>query len=156
MSATTYNMLPTFSLKAVRERGLKYPLSICSHQMEAVSILKAYLWDKETEHLVVLLLDQQNNFLGLSTVAIGGIAGVHTQCRDIYKAAILFRAAAIILSHNHPSGCVDPSPQDIDFTRQAVKAGKVLGIPIHDHIIVSSGKEFSYYSFAFHNLIQEY
>jgi DNA repair protein RadC len=56
--------------------------------------------------------------------------------RDVFKAAILANAAALICAHNHPSGATEPSRQDIRITKQLMEAGKLLDIPVHDHLII--------------------
>ena len=55
----------------------------------------------------------------------------------MFKAAILANAAALIVAHNHPSGNPEPSREDLKVTRQLVEAGKVMGIPLHDHLILT-------------------
>jgi DNA repair protein RadC len=71
--------------------------------------------------------------------------------REVFKLAYLLNAAAVVVSHNHPSGNIEPSSEDISITKQLVEAGKILGIPLHDHVIVS---EHNYYtSFAERGLL---
>ena len=65
--------------------------------------------------------------------------------RDVFRVALLAHAKAVVISHNHPSGSVEPSPQDIDMTRTLASAGVLLGVDLLDHIIVSA--EGRYYSF---------
>lgn len=62
----------------------------------------------------------------------------------MFKAALLANAAAIVVSHNHPSGDPTPSPDDVELTRRLAAAGEVLGVPVLDHIIIGDGR---YYSF---------
>lgn len=150
MARQEYNTLPIYTLKLVREGKVRYPVSRCGHQEAAVSILHTYLWEKECEHLVVLLLDGQHNFLGMTLAAKGGIHGLHVGVRDVFKVALRHRAASIILSHNHPSGDVSPSSEDDTFTQCAVQAGKLLGCPVLDHIILSSGIHPKHYSYQYH------
>jgi DNA repair protein RadC len=91
--------------------------------------------------------------LGIATVSTGTIGATHQSVRDMFKHAIAGRASAIIIGHNHPSNNCTPSSEDILFTRQVVAASKILGIPILDHVIVSSGITKSSYSFAYHGII---
>lgn len=149
----SYNVIPMYQLKSVRERGVRYPRSTCSNENDAVSILQTYLWEKDCEHLVSLLLDGQNNFIGMTLVAKGGIHGLHVGVRDVFKLALLHNAHAIIMSHNHPSGNVEPSSEDLVFTKACIQAGTNLGCPILDHIIISSGIEKGHYSFLSHGII---
>ena len=58
--------------------------------------------------------------------------------REVFRIAIADNAASIVIAHNHPSGCVVPSPEDLELTERLVKAGSIIGIPILDHIIIGS------------------
>ena len=153
MGQQAYNMVPMYTLKLVKERGVRYPVDKVMDNRSAEVILQAYLENKDCEHMVALMLDGQNNVLGLHLVSIGGIAGCGVTVRDIFKAAIVGRASALVLSHSHPSGSLEPSKEDIDLTVRAIEAGKLLGIPCVDHIIVSSGMNRGSYSFLQHNLL---
>jgi DNA repair protein RadC len=73
-------------------------------------------------------------------VSIGGLAASIVEPRQIFKTAILANAAALILAHQHPSGNPEPSREDIRITRQLVEAGKIMGIPIHDHLIITDSQ----------------
>jgi DNA repair protein RadC len=150
---TKYSTVPLYSLKLIREKNIKYPIVKATDALSAATCLRYYLKDKDCEHLVCLMLDGQNNLVGLHNVAIGGISGLHSSPRDMMKAAIVGRAHAIIMGHNHPSGDPNPSPEDITFTKTTVEAGKILGIPVVDHIIVSSGINERHFSFYENNLI---
>lgn len=134
-----YSCVPIFTLKLVRGRSIRYPSATVSNHLQAAHVMDLYLRDKDCEHLIVIMIDAQNQMIGLHMVAVGGISGLNLQLRDIFKAAIAARASSIILGHNHPSGATQPSQEDISFTKKAVQAGKLLGIGVVDHIIVSSG-----------------
>ena len=151
---TTYQRVPVFSLKLVRERSVKYRLPCIQGEREASQALVSFLHDKDCEHLAVLLLDGQNNFLGIHDVAIGGLSRSGASVRDIFKAAIVARASGVVLGHNHPSGDVNPSEDDIVFTRKMVAASFILDIPVLDHVIVSSGIHDRCYSFLDHHILR--
>jgi DNA repair protein RadC len=150
---TEYINLPLYSLKLVRSGKVRYAMGKCSDPETTLRVLHTYLWDKECEHLIVLLLDGHHNYLGLFPAAHGGVHGLHIAVRDVFKGALLHRASAIILSHNHPSGDPTPSAEDIHFTKQCVDAGKILGCPVVDHIVVSSGVLPGHYSMLTHGLM---
>lgn len=133
-----YNFTPVFTLKAVREKSIRWSPKVHSAE-PAAAILRAYLHEKDCEHLVVLMLDNAHNFLGLAVVAQGGITGLHVTAREVFKHAIIHRAHAIILGHNHPSSDTTPSMDDITFTQKVAEIGSVMGCPLLDHIVVSSG-----------------
>ncbi|HEV2035112.1 MAG TPA: JAB domain-containing protein [Candidatus Dormibacteraeota bacterium] len=99
-------------------------------------------FDRET--LAVLMLDAQHIVIGLELVATGAVAHVSVEAREVFTPAISAKASAIVIAHNHPSGHADPSPQDAEFTRAMVEAGRVLHIDVIDHLVVTRR---SYYSF---------
>ena len=74
---------------------------------------------------------------GLSQISAGGLAASIVEPRQVFKTAILANAAAIICAHNHPSMNPEPSKEDIRITRQLVEAGQLMGIPVHDHLIIA-------------------
>jgi DNA repair protein RadC len=96
------------------------------------------------ETLATLLLDVRLSLVGLELIAIGTVAHVSAEAREVFAPAVAARASSIVLAHNHPSGQVEPSCQDAEFTRAMVDAGRILRIDVLDHLIVSRR---SYYSF---------
>jgi len=89
------------------------------------------------EHLVSLYLDAQNRLICRETVSIGSLNTTRTHPREVLQPAIVNCALAFILVHNHPSGSLDPSRDDVEFTRTMARAGDLMGISLYDHIIVS-------------------
>jgi DNA repair protein RadC len=89
------------------------------------------------EHLVALYLDAQNRLLLRETVSIGTLNTTRTHPREVLQPAVANSALAFILVHNHPSGSLDPSRDDVEFTRTMARAGELMGISLYDHIIVS-------------------
>jgi DNA repair protein RadC len=89
------------------------------------------------EHLLGLYLDSQNHLLARETISIGSLNTTRTHPREILQPAITHLALGFILVHNHPSGTLVPSADDVEFTRAIVKAGDLMGIPLYDHVIVS-------------------
>ena len=89
------------------------------------------------EHFVAFHLDALNNVIGYQLVSKGTLTASLVHPREVFKAALLSNAFGIIVAHNHPGGSMTPSPEDITTTKQLVKAGKLLGVVVVDHIIVS-------------------
>ena len=120
--------------------------SICSSK-DAYRVFSNF-WDKETielfEEFNIILLKHSCEVLGVVTISKGGVAGAYVDCKLIFSAALKCNASSIILGHNHPSGNLKPSPQDLRLTRKIEEGSKVLDLKILDHIIVS--KE-GFYSF---------
>lgn len=89
------------------------------------------------EHFVALHLDARNQVLGYHVVSHGTLSASLVHPREIFKAALLNNAYCIIVAHNHPAGSTEASPDDIQTTKQIVAAGKLMGVPVIDHLIVS-------------------
>ena len=92
---------------------------------------------KNQEHFVCISLNGANEVIEKRVVTVGLLNANQVHSREIFSDAIAERAASIIRVHNHPSGNTDPSNEDIAVTKRLVEAGEILGIKIHDHIIVS-------------------
>jgi DNA repair protein RadC len=89
------------------------------------------------EHLVALYLDAQNRLILKETVSIGSLNTTRTHPREVLQPAVVHSALAFVLVHNHPSGSLDPSRDDVEFTRAMQRAGELMGVSLYDHIIVS-------------------
>jgi DNA repair protein RadC len=100
--------------------------------------------DAHKECFYVAGLDSQNRILYVDLVTMGTINSASPVIREVFRLAIMKDAVSIIVSHNHPSGVSTPSVQDINFTRELLKAGNLLGISLLDHIIIGD----NIYSFA--------
>jgi len=101
----------------------------------------AYRYQEEMRHLEseqfrLLMLDTKSNLVHESVLSIGTVNYTCLSCRDIFREALRFGAVSIILLHNHPSGDPTPSQADIQTTKTVQEAGKLLGIPLIDHIII--------------------
>ena len=96
------------------------------------------------ENFVVLFLDTKNNLIKSSTLYIGTLSSTSVHPREIFKLAFNYSASKIILVHNHPSGDSNPSNADIDITNKLMDIGKLMNIPVIDHIIIGNN---NYYSF---------
>ncbi|MBR5172091.1 MAG: DNA repair protein RadC [Phascolarctobacterium sp.] len=96
------------------------------------------------EQFVVILLNSKNKVIGTEVVSEGSLSSSIVHPREVYAPAMLHHAAAIMVAHNHPSGDSKPSLEDEEVTRMLSRSGKVLGIPMIDHVIIGDG---NYYSF---------
>ncbi|WP_231489742.1 JAB domain-containing protein [Pedobacter sp. Leaf170] len=97
------------------------------------------------EEFKVMLLNRQNRVLGVLSVAQGGFSEVMIDPKVVFSAALKACASGIILAHNHPSAELCPSEADIRLTKKMMDGGTLLGIKVHDHIILSA---YGYYSFT--------
>jgi DNA repair protein RadC len=99
------------------------------------------------EHFVSLHLNARNEVIGIHEVSHGTLSSSLVHPREVFKAAIMANSYAIIVCHNHPSGSsIQPSKEDVDTTKQLLSAGKLMGIAVVDHLIVSPTQTDEVYS----------
>lgn len=111
--------------------------------------LKEYSTAKQ-EHFIVCYLDGAHNIIENRIITIGTLNQSLVHPREVFSPAIEKRAASIIVAHNHPSGILKPSPEDISVTKRLKECGKLLGIELLDHIILC---ENGFYSFRNEDLL---
>lgn len=93
--------------------------------------------DLSKEHLRGLYLNNQHKIIHDEVISIGTIDTNIVHPREVFKPALEYSAVAVILAHNHPSGSLEPSDQDLEVTKQLVQSGKIMGIQLLDHVIVT-------------------
>jgi len=142
---------PVYKVMLVHERDFKHGNNIIHDPKDAAKLVREYLSGVDREHFVGLYLDSSNKLIAIHTVSVGILNSSLVHPREVFKLALMVNAAGVIVAHNHPSGNIEPSGEDLKITRQLVEAGKILGIPLHDHIIVTARA--SYVSFAERGLI---
>jgi len=129
-------------VQLVRQRRAKYAVTLTNPS--GVATMLAHLKRLDREHFVCIHLDTRNTVLGVETVSIGSLNYSIVHPRECFKAALLLNAASVILAHNHPSGSLEPSAEDISLTKRMVQAGKLIGIEVLDHIIISAEGHMSF------------
>ncbi len=107
-------------------------------ESDVYELVKDELATCDREMFLSIMLTVKNDLIGVETVSIGSITASTTTPRDVFKSAILANAVSIIVCHNHPSGSLVPSNEDIKITKQLVDAGEMLGIKVLDHLIISN------------------
>lgn len=111
---------------------------------DAQELAAAQIADEDREVFLVMMLNTKNQVVGLHRAHVGSLNARIVHPRDVMKSAILNNASSIIVSHQHPSGDPTPSREDIEVTKRLAEAGKILGIEVLDHVIVShTGKHVS-------------
>jgi len=130
------------SFELARRRLLKK--SIVIQKAEDILPIISYIADKKQEYLLCISLNGASEVIGNRVVTVGLLNTNQVHPREVFADAISDRAASIILAHNHPSGVLKPSPDDIATTKQLVDAGKILGIPVLDHIIITKKGHLSF------------
>lgn len=111
---------------------------------DAYELLQAFISDSNYEQFVAILLNRSNQVIKVAAISDGGISGTVVDPKRLFKIAIEANASAIIVGHNHPSGNVVPSSQDIALTNKLKNAGSFLDISVLDHLIVGDEKYFSF------------
>jgi DNA repair protein RadC len=112
---------------------------------DAYEELRPVMADLANEQFWLLILDRGNRVTDKCMVSDGGMHGTVADPKRIFKEALDRRAASIVLSHNHPSGQLRPSSEDIALTKKLVEGARLLDITVQDHLIVT---ETGYFSFA--------
>jgi DNA repair protein RadC len=105
----------------------------------AATVARRVIPDDDREHFAVLFLDSQNRLTGVHQVSTGSLSASIVHPREVFGPAVREGAAHVILAHNHPSGDPTPSKEDLQLTTQLVEGGRLLGIRVHDHLILGSG-----------------
>jgi len=109
----------------------------------AVRALAPHLAHREREALVVGLLTRKQRLIAVTPIYMGNVAGISVRTGELFCEALRRNAAAILLGHNHPSGDPEPSADDLRTTRDAVAAGRLLGVSVVDHVIIGAGRHVS-------------
>ena len=100
--------------------------------------------DRRQEHFLAVTINGANEVMAVRVISIGLIDRSPVHPREVFAEAVAERASGIIVAHNHPAGSLQPSPQDIESTRQLKEAGRVIGIELLDHIIFNRTGYFSF------------
>jgi len=149
------NSLGLKLIKAVADRFLEKKLinkDPVNNSKELFDFLYHSIRDKSREYFKIIFLDSKNRVISTETHSEGTLTASSVYPREVIYSALRHKAAALIFAHNHPSGDPKPSAEDIAITRQLVFAGKVMGITVHEHIIIGDN---CYFSFADHGHIAQ-
>lgn len=119
-----------------RKRVAEVPATIRSPHDVARLIGSAMIADRESEALIVVLLNTKNMVIGTEVVYTGNVSASLVRVGELFRSAVRVNASGIILVHNHPSGDPTPSPDDLHLTANVLAAGRLLGIQLLDHIVV--------------------
>jgi DNA repair protein RadC len=99
-------------------------------------LIKEYLQGTDREQFIAIFLDSRSEVIGINTVSVGTLTESLVHPREVFKGAILANAASIIIAHNHPSGDHHASEADLAVTSKLKEAGRILGIPLEDHVVI--------------------
>jgi DNA repair protein RadC len=141
------NVLGLKLIRAVADRYLRKRL-LASEAMNNSQQLFDYLYhhlrDKHRECFQVIFLDAKNRIIHTETLFWGTLTASSVYPREVIQAALEQRAAALIFAHNHPSGDPAPSEEDVAITRRLIHACRVMGIVVHEHLVIGANRYFSF------------
>ncbi len=147
-----------YRVSLVKDESISFGNRRMNNSREAQALLKRLIQTQgqpDREQFCVVLLSAKNEITGMNIVSIGGLSAASVHPREVLKPAILANSAAMILCHNHPSNDVEPSPEDVAITKRIVQASDLIGITVHEHLIISM-EDNQYYSFADSGLIRRF
>jgi DNA repair protein RadC len=145
-------MIYEFKIRRVRRSKAADRLVQIASPENVAEAVRPYIRGEARECFFTVCIGSRNELIGIEKTAVGQLAEVAVQPREVFRTAILASAAGIILCHNHPSGDPSPSALDAELTVRFMQAGELLGIPVHDHVIVTEDR---HYSFAHESRIIE-
>src|ERR1035437_10075584 len=130
---------PLVRVQLIRESSVTYPIGdVMSGPKQIAYAARAILDSYDREAFICAHLNSKHMLVSMEITALGTLNATLIHPREIYTGAILAKAAAICLIHNHPSGRSEPSSEDIALTRQLMQAGEIIGIRVIDHLILGS------------------
>lgn len=123
-----------------------YKKEVFDSPSKIAQLMKNILWieneiDREKEHLYVIGFNTRNNIKYIELVTLGLLDSSLAHPREVFRLAISQAVKRIVLVHNHPSGNLEPSKQDIGMTKQVYLAGEIIGIDLLDHIIIPNNED---------------
>ena len=136
----------TMLLLAIKELALRLAkrpntnIKVIHGPEDAAHFAMPHFRNEQKEHFAIMMLNTKNHILGLRDISVGSLTASVVHPREVFETAILNHSAAIILLHNHPSGDPSPSREDIAVTQRLVKVGKIIDIPVLDHIILGDNR----------------
>ncbi len=141
--AKAINIVSALELGRRRKESDQPKIIKITSSKSAYEIMRPYLQDVPHEEFWVLLLNKANQLLKPVAISQGGVSGTVADPKIIFKTALETLASGIILVHNHPSGNLKPSQTDLNLTKKLKEAGRILEIPVLDHLIYTDSSYFS-------------
>ena len=142
-SAKATTLLAAFELSKRALEVNDTNLPVISDAKDAVAQLSD-MRDLKKEHFVALYLNAKNQLVHKETISMGTLNANLVHPREVFEPALKYSAAQIIAAHNHPSGDPKPSEDDLEVTKRLTEAGKMMGIEMMDHVVISKNSYFSF------------
>ncbi len=149
--------ISVYRVSLVKDASISFGSVRLNNSQQAQALIQKLILTKgqpDREQFVVALLNSKNEFIGVNIVAVGTLSAAPVHPREALKFAILGNSAAIILCHNHPSNDLEPSAEDLAITKKIIRAAEIIGIQVHEHIIINMEND-RYYSFADQGIIKQ-
>ena len=128
--------------RRISNQSLSYKSKELTDPKKVYQLIKSKLKDYHKEHFYIIVLNSRN--WSVAEVSVGSLNASIVHPREVFAEAIKNNAASVIFVHNHPSGDTEPSEDDLEITKRLIKAGKILGIEVIDHIIVTKNDFLSF------------
>lgn len=146
-----------FRVTLVKDKHVAFEQCRLNNSQQAQPLIQKLIETEgqpDREQFCVILFNTKNTIIGLNIVSTGDLSSAQVHPREVLKPAILANSCAMILCHNHPSGDLSPSPEDIAITKRIVQASKIMGIHVHEHLIISMQDD-QYYSFGDNGIMKK-
>ncbi|RKY88560.1 hypothetical protein DRQ09_02730 [candidate division KSB1 bacterium] len=142
--AKSITLIAAFEIgRRIASRNISDKVKVSSPE-EVAGIFIPKMEHLKKEQFRVVLLDSNNQIISVKTITEGILNASIVHVREVFREAIIESSAGIILVHNHPSGNPNPSREDIEVTEKMVETGKIMDIPVRDHLIIAGRKYFSF------------
>lgn len=143
-AATAARLAAAFELGRRLGRERRTPRPVLATPRSVWRHLSLELRDRERERFLALCLNTRNELVREVVVSVGSLNASIVHPREVFKPALACSAAAIVIAHNHPSGDPAPSREDREVTRVMGEAGRIMDVPVHDHVIIGADSYFSF------------
>ncbi len=135
--------VPVYRIQLLKTADFTINRPSLDSEIDLCRFLAEYLEGVDREHLVAVAVDARFRVIGVNTVAIGSLRHVSYGMADLFKMAILLNASGLTVGNNHPSGDPSPTQDDLDQFRKFREAGRLLGITVHDSLVIGEKKGYS-------------
>ena len=151
-AAKAITIVAALELGRRRKDTAQQEVTLIASSTNAFEVLMPVFADLNHEEFWILMLNYAKHVIGMQMISKGGVAGTVADPKVIFKIALEYNASFLILAHNHPSGNLRPSVEDMEITQRLMRAGTLLSLPVIDHLILTNGK---YFSFADEGMVTE-
>ena len=148
--------ISVYRVSLVKDATVSFGQARVSNSHQAQALIQNLILTRgqpDREQFVVALLNAKNAIIGLNIVSVGALSSTTVHPREVLKPAIIANSSAMILCHNHPSNDLEPSIDDLAITEKIVRAADIVGIQVHEHLIINMEND-KFYSFADRGIIK--